>query len=594
MIVVSSSGKSFAALMRYLLTGRTGDEPNRVAWIAVRNLPTDDPQLAVTFMRATASQSERVQKPVYHLALAFDPADPVDRAAMEAIATRLLGRLGLSDHQALIVAHSDREHPHLHILINRVHPETRRAWDRWQDQPAIQALLREEEQRLGLREVPGKLAPRVEQTSLDLGAIPPDTAPAGRAANDALVASVRGRLADLRECRSWDELETRLAAADLQLSWKAGQGLVISDGKVEVRASRIASDLALSRLEATYEEVYPGRRAAVERSPAVDAVARDLKAYDHALDMAGKRHHADADLSATRARADLLEAAIGRARITGAEFRRMLGEIYQDGPAAQRAFREVVDRRGLQAAIDLVHRDPEQLGALRAVERPQFFGLVSRSDDRSARAALPRLGAAARDALEAEQAMLSVVIDVRARRLEEALGRELRQLYRDPEAAAAAFASLAHERGPTAAATALRDTPQSIGPLRPQLEHGPQGRDLTANAAANIAIELLSARAATKAGTKDLSSPPTIDPTAESAATTSDLARARDWKGSTERAARDILQLEHGIRRAVALLEPRELKMLRLSVSRPHYVLAMKLRNAVRDMALGRDEMVGR
>jgi hypothetical protein len=153
MIAVSSSGKSFRALATYLARGRGGDEQDRVAWSTSRNLPTGDPELAAVFMRATAGQSDRVEKPVYHIALSFDPGDQVDRATMERVASKVLDRLGLTEHQAVIVAHKDRAHSHVHILVNRVHPETGKAWERWKDQPTIQQVLREEERQLGLREV---------------------------------------------------------------------------------------------------------------------------------------------------------------------------------------------------------------------------------------------------------------------------------------------------------------------------------------------------------------------------------------------------------------------------------------------------------
>lgn len=111
-------------------------------------------------MRATAAQSDRVVKPVYHIALSLDPGDTVDRATMARVAGRVLDRLGLGEHQAVIVAHRDRTHAHVHILVNRVHPETGKAWERWQDQPVIQQVLREEERALGLREVTSSLQPR--------------------------------------------------------------------------------------------------------------------------------------------------------------------------------------------------------------------------------------------------------------------------------------------------------------------------------------------------------------------------------------------------------------------------------------------------
>ena len=153
MIGVSSSGKSFKALGRYLVEGRNREAEGRVAWSSGRNLPTDDPQLAAKIMRATAAQNVRTSQPVYHLVLSFDPRDQVNREQMERIADRVLGELRLRQHQVLIVAHADREHAHMHLLINRVHPETGKMWDRWQDFPRIQRVLREEERTLGLRAV---------------------------------------------------------------------------------------------------------------------------------------------------------------------------------------------------------------------------------------------------------------------------------------------------------------------------------------------------------------------------------------------------------------------------------------------------------
>ena len=62
------NGRGFGGLARYLESGKTGNHPERVEWIEARNLPTSDPRTASLLMRATAAQSDRVQKPVYHLA----------------------------------------------------------------------------------------------------------------------------------------------------------------------------------------------------------------------------------------------------------------------------------------------------------------------------------------------------------------------------------------------------------------------------------------------------------------------------------------------------------------------------------------------
>jgi hypothetical protein len=156
-IASTSSGKRFGPLATYLEVGRTGVEVDRVDWTSSRNLPTDEPGVAASLMQATAAENVRVEKPVYHLAVAFDPSDTVNRQVMEEVADRLLHNLELRDHQALLVAHRDREHPHVHVVVNRVHPESGLAWERWQDRPRIEETLRTAERDLGLREVPGRL-----------------------------------------------------------------------------------------------------------------------------------------------------------------------------------------------------------------------------------------------------------------------------------------------------------------------------------------------------------------------------------------------------------------------------------------------------
>lgn len=229
MIAVSSKGKSFRALAVYLATGRSGQEHDRVAWSTGWNLPTDNPELAARIMRATAEQSQRVQKPVYHLAISFDPTDQVDCAIMERIADRVMTRLGLQDHQAVIVAHQDRDHPHLHLLVNRVHPTTGTAWDLSHDFRRIQEVLRETEREFGLREVPGRLVPVPDRVIPNRAELTQGEFRQQQRGEALFLDRVRTHVQDFREATSWDGLDLRLARHGLRIERK-GQGLVVTDG----------------------------------------------------------------------------------------------------------------------------------------------------------------------------------------------------------------------------------------------------------------------------------------------------------------------------------------------------------------------------
>ena len=114
----------------------------------------------------------RCKKPVYHLMVAWSPKDKVSPDQMKDVGERLLDRLGLSEHQAVAVQHRDTEHPHIHIIINRVHPyhgkmnskgKPIQVWDKYMSWETIESALRDMEQEYGWIENPGRLALREGQ-----------------------------------------------------------------------------------------------------------------------------------------------------------------------------------------------------------------------------------------------------------------------------------------------------------------------------------------------------------------------------------------------------------------------------------------------
>lgn len=236
---VNKTGTGFKGTVLYLLHGHLDAlNPDRVEWIESRNLPTRNAMAAVRIMAATARDSGSRQAPVYHISISFDPDDPVDRATMIQVADRLLRDLDLEEHQALIVSHKDRAHPHLHLVVNRVHPERLTVWSNWYDFPRIERSLRAQEVELGLRVVPGR------------NAIVPHTAelrpqPRLHRGDAAFLREVQERAGPvLKRAQSWAELERDLAAVGLSVRVN-GRGMSVTDGEQVVKASEI--DRAFSR-----------------------------------------------------------------------------------------------------------------------------------------------------------------------------------------------------------------------------------------------------------------------------------------------------------------------------------------------------------
>jgi hypothetical protein len=345
------------------------------------------------------------------VSLSFDPTDMVNRDRMELVADRLLDRLGLQDHQAIFVAHRDREHAHVHIVVNRVHPETGVAWERWQDHPRIERTLRETERELGLREVPGRLyrAPGHElpERALDTSG---ERHAADRTHEMSFADKARQHVPALRQAQSWEDLAERLAEHGLKIEPK-GQGIVITDGEQHVRASRVARDLSVNRLEQKFDAPYPGRalnEPGREIDPAIRGLVRDIRAYDEVT------HHAKALGEAeTRSReaaehAHALDQAVRDWRNRTDDVTRALGRVYQAPEDARARLAELERAFGKEAVTRELHDRPEQFGRLRTVDHPGVLGLIRR-DDTPARAEARNLGVAIDDYGKSEQALRSHV-----------------------------------------------------------------------------------------------------------------------------------------------------------------------------------------
>lgn len=156
---VAPPTNDFHALARYLVHGKPGTstDPKRVAWVMGQNLPTDDPDLAARYMDATAQLSPRTKHAAYHLMIAWHARERPTPEAMQTIATDTLKLAGLSEHQALIMAHGDKPHPHLHILLNRVHPNTGRAWKTSHDFARFDRIMKELAEAHGFKHAPAHI-----------------------------------------------------------------------------------------------------------------------------------------------------------------------------------------------------------------------------------------------------------------------------------------------------------------------------------------------------------------------------------------------------------------------------------------------------
>jgi hypothetical protein len=147
---IAKSGSSFRGAGRYYLHDKAAERDGerkpetheRVAFTSTRNCVNDDPHRAIDEMWATAAAQTELKRasglslggrkctdPVKTISLSWHPSETPTPEQMIAAADSYLTRMGWNEHQAVYVGHNDTAHPHIHIILNRVHPETGRVLD---------------------------------------------------------------------------------------------------------------------------------------------------------------------------------------------------------------------------------------------------------------------------------------------------------------------------------------------------------------------------------------------------------------------------------------------------------------------------------
>lgn len=132
----TGGGSSFKGAGLYYLHDRNADTDERVAFTHTENLLTDNPETAMKVMAWTAmhqaelkaaagvkATGRKLEKPVHTFMLSWAPGEQPDHEHMIETAKSAMDDLGLSDHEAVFIAHNDTDKAHIHIIVNRVHPD---------------------------------------------------------------------------------------------------------------------------------------------------------------------------------------------------------------------------------------------------------------------------------------------------------------------------------------------------------------------------------------------------------------------------------------------------------------------------------------
>lgn len=353
--------ESFRASALYLSGEIKGLSPDRVEFVEVRNLLTHNALAASAVMDATASKSVLCMQPAYHFIVNFDPeneaAGKITPELKRKIAGQVIERVGLSEHHLMVYSHKDTDHPHMHFVVNRIHPQKHIAYDRHQDGRRLTGIVKElaQEHELNIlsnREYERQLGRDHDMSpSLTTDAEYWQTRREGRNTRERFaedeVSHIRSVLYnDFHAARSWQQLTEILAARGYTLERK-GQGLMLTDGEREAKLSDMGKGVRFNTLQERFDQTFDDYIAAlIERLN----VGKSRREHDRERTMA--KHEARDQAWLNRRDRSFMEG---------------LATVYKDAAKAPAKWDELEKTLGISEAEKAVKKDPFLLGAVRGI-----------------------------------------------------------------------------------------------------------------------------------------------------------------------------------------------------------------------------------
>lgn len=281
-IRVAAKGK-VAHLVSYLLDGK--GKKDRVSGIAVTNCRSEDAKWAVREMQVIQERNQRAKgDKTYHLVVSLCRGEEASPEVLAEIEEEFARALGFKDHQRISVVHRDTDNLHLHLAINKVHPERLTLHEPFNDYHVCQQLCQRLERRYGLeagrkqergredRRQRGNVAPPAHEKAATMEAV---------AGVESLIGYVQRSLRDATaQARSWDELHQAFEKAGVTLKAR-GNGLVVQSGGKTAKASsclRELSKVALERRFGPFQIPADARQATTPATAMAPASTRTTEA----------------------------------------------------------------------------------------------------------------------------------------------------------------------------------------------------------------------------------------------------------------------------------------------------------------------------
>jgi hypothetical protein len=273
--VKSTGGKSKAARVKGLTDyitdakGKSKDK-DKIAYIGGRGFIGDSFICHQAEMTALAEDATKSTNPITHWMMSWRQGEKPSHEQVEQAIDILMEELELKDHQVIYALHQDTDNIHLHLAVNRVHPDTlkviksgggfdidiaQRAIAKIED---LQGWQREERGRYQVVDGQTKRIQHVPRSTKEPGQIAQQIESHQGIKSAERMAIETG--ADLiRAAHSWDDLHDSLADRGMRYE-QYGTGAYLYVGETKLKASSAGRDCSLPQVQkrlGAYQQSQP-------------------------------------------------------------------------------------------------------------------------------------------------------------------------------------------------------------------------------------------------------------------------------------------------------------------------------------------------
>lgn len=263
---VKAKAKHVRDLTDYIRDPEKTNPREKVAYTGARGFLSDEHSGQQAEMIALAMDAPRSANPINHYILSWREGEYPTPAQVERAVEILLDELELAEHQAIYALHQDTDNMHLHIAVNRVHPDTlkvikpNKGFDKEAGHRSIAKIESLQgwasEQNARYQVDNGEAVRRTPETSPKKPSQKRRDMEVRTGQQSAERIAIEAAAPIIREASSWSELHARLREQGFRYERK-GSGAVLWIGDIAVKASSADRGASLAALQKRLGEFEP-------------------------------------------------------------------------------------------------------------------------------------------------------------------------------------------------------------------------------------------------------------------------------------------------------------------------------------------------